>query len=141
MDDTIVSITADSRFNTLLFGMFAGTAVLLTSIGVFGLVSFSVAQRTREIGTRLALGASRAKVMRLILKEGAAMLAMGLLIGIGGALELTRFLSGLLFGIQANNAATYLAAGVVLLLVGILASYVPAHRAMKIDPMTALRNE
>jgi predicted permease len=141
MDDTIVSITADSRFNTLLFGMFAGTAVLLASIGVFGLLSFSGAQRTREIGTRLALGASRANVMRLILKEGAAMLAAGLLIGIGGALELTRFLSRLLFGIQANNAASYFAAGVLLLLVGILASYVPARRAMKIDPMTALRNE
>ena len=141
MNDTIASITADSRFNTLLFGMFGGTAVLLASIGVFGLLSFSVAQRTREIGTRLALGASRANVMRLILKEGAAMLAAGLLVGIGGALELTRFLSRLLFGIQANNPASYFAACVLLLLVGILASYVPASRAMKIDPMTALRNE
>jgi putative ABC transport system permease protein len=141
MDDTIVSITADSRFNTLLFGMFAGTAVLLASIGVFGLLSFSVAQRTREIGTRLALGASRGNVMRLILKEGAAMMGAGLLFGIGGALELTRFLSRLLFGIQANDAASYLAAAVLLLLVGILASYVPARRAMNIDPMTALRNE
>jgi putative ABC transport system permease protein len=80
-------------------------------------------------------------VMRLILKEGAAMLGAGLLFGIGGALELTRFLSRLLFGIQANNAASYFAAGVLLLLVGILASYVPARRAMNIDPMTALRNE
>lgn len=141
MDDTIASITADSRFNTLLFEMFAGTAVLLASIGVFGLLSFSVAQRTCEIGTRLALGASRANVMRLILKEGAGMLAAGLLIGIGGALELTRFVSRLLFGIQANNAASYFAADVLLLLVGILASYVPGRRAMNIDPMTALRNE
>jgi putative ABC transport system permease protein len=141
MNDTIASITADSRFNTLLFGMFAGTAVLLASIGVFGLLSFSVAQRSREIGTRLALGASRANVMRLILKEGAATLAAGLLVGIGGALELTQFLSRLLFGIQANNPSSYFAAGVLLLLVGILASYVPARRAMKIDPMTALRNE
>jgi ABC-type antimicrobial peptide transport system permease subunit len=125
----------------MLFGMFAGTAVLLASIGIFGLLSFSVMQRTREIGTRLALGASHWQVLRLILKQGVVMLAAGLVFGIGAALGLTRFLSGLLFGVKANNALSYFEAGMLLLMVGLLASYLPARRAMKIDPMTALRNE
>jgi predicted permease len=141
MNDIITSITADSRFNALLFGMFAGTAVLMASIGIFGLLSFSVVQRTREIGTRLALGASRVQVLRLILKQGVAMLAVGLAVGIGASFGLTRFISKLLFGVQANNRPSYFAAGILLLLVGILASYLPARRAMKIDPMNALRNE
>jgi putative ABC transport system permease protein len=141
MNDVIGSITADTRFDAMLFGMFAGTAVLMASIGIFGLLSFSVVQRTREIGTRLALGASRGQVLRLILKQGVLMLAAGLVFGIGGALGLTRFLSGLLFGVKASNALSYFGAGILLLMVGLLASYLPARRAMKIDPMTALRNE
>jgi putative ABC transport system permease protein len=141
MDDILTSITADSRFNALLFGMFAGTAVLMASIGIFGLLSFSVVQRTKEIGTRLALGASRLQVLRLILKQGVAMLTVGLVVGIGAAFGLTRFISRLLFGVHADNRPSYVAAGILLLLVGILASYLPARRAMKIDPMNALRNE
>jgi putative ABC transport system permease protein len=141
MNDVIGSITADSRFEAMLSGMFAGTAVLMASIGIFGLLSFSVVQRTREIGTRIALGASRGQVLRLILKQGFAMLTVGVVVGIGGALGLTRFLSVLLFGIKANNALSYFSATILLLLVGLIASYLPAHRAMKIDPMTALRNE
>jgi putative ABC transport system permease protein len=141
IDDVMASITGDSRFNAVLFGMFAGTAVLLASIGIFGLLSFSVIQRTREIGTRLALGASRARVLSLVLRHGLVMLAAGLVSGIGAALGLSRFISQLLFGVQANNIPSYFAAGVLLLLIGILASYLPARRAMKIDPMAALRNE
>jgi predicted permease len=141
MDDIILSITADSRFNALLFGMFAGTAVVLACIGIFGLLSFSVVQRTREIGTRLALGATRLEVLTLVLKQGVAMLASGLVLGISAAFGLTRFLSRLLFGIRAGDASTYIAAGVLLFLIGMLASYLPARRAMKIDPMSALREE
>jgi len=141
MNDVIGSITADSRFDAMLFGMFAGTAVLMASIGIFGLLSFSVVQRTREIGTRLALGAGRGQVLSLVLKQGIIMLAAGLVFGIGGALGLTRFLSGLLFSVKADDALSYFGAAVILLLVGVLASYLPARRAMKIDPMTALRND
>jgi len=141
MNDVIGSITADSRFDAMLFGMFAGTAVLMASIGIFGLLSFSVVQRTREIGTRLALGAGRGQVLSLVLKQGIVMLAAGLVFGIGGALGLTRFLSGLLFSVKADDALSYFGAAVLLLLVGVLASYLPARRAMKIDPMTALRND
>jgi putative ABC transport system permease protein len=141
MDDIIFSITADSRFNALLFGMFAGTAVLLAAIGIFGLLSFSVVQRTREIGTRLALGATRMEVLRLVLKQGAVMLASGLVLGIGAAFGLTRFLARLLFGVKPTDVFTYAATGILLLVIGILASYLPARRAMNIDPMAALREE
>jgi predicted permease len=141
MNDVIGSITADSRFDAMLFGMFAGAAVLIASIGIFGLLSFSVVQRTREIGTRLALGASRRQVLRLVLKQSILMLAVGLFLGIGGAFGITRLLSGLLFGVQADDALSYFGAAIGFLLVGVLASYLPARRAMKIDPMTALRND
>ena len=141
MDDTIAAITADSRFDALLFGMFAGTAVLLACIGIFGLLSFSVLQRSREIGTRLALGAGPVQVLGLVLRDGFAILAGGLLLGIGAAMGATRFLSKLLFGVQNNSVLTYVGAGVLLLGVGMLASYLPARRAMKIDPLAALRNE
>ena len=104
MDDTIAAITADSRFDALLFGIFAGTAVLLACIGIFGLLSFSVVQRTREIGTRLALGAGSVQVLGLVLRDGFAILTGGLVLGIGAAMGATRFLSKLLFGVQ-NTAS------------------------------------
>lgn len=141
MDDTIAAITADSRFDALLFGIFAGTAVLLACIGIFGLLSFSVLQRTREIGTRLALGAGSVQVLGLVLRDGFAILTGGLVLGIGAAMGATRFLSKLLFGVQNNSVLTYVGAGVLLLVVGMLASYLPARRAMKIDPLAALRSE
>jgi predicted permease len=141
VEDVVIATTAVERFNALLFGSFAGTAVLVASIGIFGLLSFSVIQRTREIGTRLALGASRAQILTLILKQELVMLASGLALGVGGALGLTRFLSRLLFGIEANDAVSYGAASLLLLLVGILAGYLPARQAMKVDPITALRSE
>jgi putative ABC transport system permease protein len=141
VDDTIAGITADSRFDALLFGMFAGTAVLLACIGIFGLLSFSVLQRTREIGTRIALGAGSQQVLGLVLKDGFVILAGGLLLGSGAAVGATRFLSKLLFGVQNNSVLTYVGAGVLLLGVGMLASYLPARRAMKINPLAALRSE
>ena len=115
--------------------------MLLTAIGLYGLLAFSVARRTNEIGTRMALGASRADVLKLVLKQGVGLIALGLVIGLGGALAVTRSLATLLFGVRATDPYTFGGVAVVLLVVGLLASYLPARRATKVDPMVALRYE
>jgi len=141
MEEVVAKTTASSRFDAWLFGFLAGLAMLLTAIGLYGLLSFSVARRTNEIGTRMALGASRADVLALVLKQGVGLIALGLAIGLAGALAVTRSLSTLLFGVRATDPYTFGAVAVVLLAVGLLASYLPARRATKVDPMVALRYE
>jgi putative ABC transport system permease protein len=141
MDEILSTTTADSRFDAWLFGAFAALALVLTAIGIYGLVSFTVARRTSEFGTRMALGASRGDVLRLVLKQGITLTAVGLVIGLGGALALGRSLSSLLFGVGATDPLSLAAVSVVLLGVGLLASYIPARRATKTDPMVALRYE
>jgi putative ABC transport system permease protein len=141
MDEILSSTTADSRFDAWLFGAFAALALVLTSIGIYGLLSFTVARRTSEFGMRMALGATRASVLRLVLKQGVALAALGLVIGLAGALALSRSLSSLLFGVAATDPLSFAAVSIVLLLVGVLASYIPARRATKTDPMVALRYE
>jgi putative ABC transport system permease protein len=141
MEDVVASATASSRFDAWLFGFLAGLAVLLTAIGLYGLLAFSVARRTGEIGTRMALGASRAAVLKLVLKEGAGLIALGLAIGLAGALAVTRTLATLLYGVRPTDPVTFAMVAVLLLAVGLLASYIPARRATKVDPMVALRYE
>jgi putative ABC transport system permease protein len=141
MDEIVAANTTSSRFDAWLSGMFAGLALLLTAIGVYGLLSFSVARRTSEIGTRMALGASPGSVLRLVLKQGTTLVVVGLILGLAGALALTRSLSSLLYGVRPNDWTSFAAVAVVLLLVGCLAGYLPARRATKIDPMLALRYE
>jgi putative ABC transport system permease protein len=141
MDEIVDSTTATSRFDAWLFGFLAGLALLLTAIGVYGLLSFSVARRTSEIGTRMALGASRANVLALVLKQGVTLIAIGLVLGLVGALAATRFLATLLFGVRATDPSSFLGVSALLLSVGLLASYLPARRATKVDPMVALRYE
>jgi putative ABC transport system permease protein len=142
---TMESIFAGSinepRFYTLLLGVFGVVALALAAVGIFGVVSYSVSQRTREIGVRLALGASRAGVLRMILSESLGVIVIGLILGVGAALALTRLLRSLLFEVRAADPATY--AGVVLLLlaVGLAAAILPARRAASTDPMAALRCE
>jgi predicted permease len=141
MDQVVAATTGDSRFYAWLFGIFAALALALTAIGVYGLLSFSVARRTNEFGIRMALGASRAEVLHLILQQGATLTAIGLAVGLAGALALTRYLSSLLFVVRPTDPVSFLAVSGLLLGVGLLASYVPARRATQVDPMVALRCE
>jgi predicted permease len=139
VDDLVASNLGNWRFNAWLFGLFAAVAVALSAIGIFGLLSYTVAQRRREIGMRMALGASRMDVLKLVLGHGVALVSIGLVLGIGGALFATRLLATFLYRIRPNDPFSYVAVVSVLLVVGFLASYIPARRATKIDPMKALR--
>jgi ABC-type antimicrobial peptide transport system permease subunit len=141
MDEIVTANTTDSRFDAWLSGIFAGLALLLTAIGVYGLLSFSVARRTSEIGTRMALGASPWNVLRLVLRQAITLVATGLVLGLAGALALTRSLSSLLYGVHPNDRTSFMAVSIILLLVGCIAGYLPARRATKIDPTVALRYE
>src|SRR6266550_1760301 len=132
---------AQPRFNTFLIGLFAALAFVLSAIGIYGVISYDVAQRTGEIGVRMALGARRFDVLRLILRDGLALTFGGLLVGIVGALLLTRFLTTLLFDVRPTDPSTYIAASTLLLAVAIAACLIPARRATKVDPLVALRYE
>ncbi len=141
MQEIVSATTADSRFDAWLFGAFAGLALALTAIGVYGLLAFSVARRTNEFGIRMALGASRMEVLRLVLRQGAMLMAVGLAAGLAGSLALTKFLASLLYGVKPQDPLSFAAVAVVLLAVGLAASYLPARRATRVDPMVALRYE
>lgn len=141
MTDIVSATTANPRFDAILFGGFAGLALLLTAIGLYGLLSFSVAMRTNEIGTRIALGAARSNVLALILSEGIKLVAAGMLLGLTGALVVTRSLSSLLFGVRATDPLSYVLVSVLLICIGAAASYLPAYRASTLDPIEALRCE
>jgi putative ABC transport system permease protein len=132
---------AGARFRTSLLGVFSGMALLLAAIGIYGVVSFSVSRRTREIGVRMALGATHASVQRLVIWESTKLLLLGLAIGIPAALALMRFLSTLLFGIAPTDPLTFAAVALLLALVTLAAAYLPARRAMRVDPVVALRSE
>lgn len=129
------------RFNLILVGFFAAVALLLAMAGVFGVMAYSVSRRTKEIGVRVALGASSSQVMNMILGQGMRTILLGVVIGIAGSLVLTRALQSLLFGVTATDPMTFGLVMLVLVVVGLLACYVPARRAMAVDPMVALRYE
>jgi putative ABC transport system permease protein len=130
-----------SRFNTLLLGLFAGLATLLSAVGIFGVMNYSVALRTRELGLRLAVGAQPRRVLLLVLKQGLALTIVGVGLGLVAAFGLTRLLSGLLFGVGAFDVTTFASISLLLVIVSLLACYLPARRAMRIDPLSALRYE
>jgi putative ABC transport system permease protein len=141
MDEILGESQAPRRFQTALLASFAGLALLLAAIGIYGVMAQSVVQRTAEFGVRMALGARPAQVLRLVLGRGMSMTLLGLAIGLAGALALTRLLQSFLFGVTAYDPVTMIAVSVVLAATAALACYIPAHRAMKIDPMEALREE
>jgi predicted permease len=141
MDDVVANSFAARRFSMILLAIFAALALALSCVGIYGVVSYLVGQRTHEIGVRLALGAQRRDVFRLVLGDGARMALLGVFVGIAAALGLTRLMAGELFGVTAHDPLTFLAVAFVLLLVALAACYIPARRAMRVDPMIALRYE
>ena len=141
MDDVISLSAAGDRFNTVLLGAFGGIALLLTAAGIFGVLSYLVAQRTREIGLRMALGAQPQDVLRVIVGHGLRLVLAGLCIGVAAGLVVTRWMSSVLFDVKPTDPLTFTAVAVVLTAVAFLASYIPARRAMRVDPMVALRYE
>jgi putative ABC transport system permease protein len=139
MDHIVSEAIARQRFSMLLLGIFAALALVLATVGIYGVMSYSVAQRTHEIGIRMALGARRTDVLQMTVKQGLRLVSVGMLLGLVAAFLLTRVLASLLFGISATDPITFIGISLVLLAVAILASYVPALRATKVDPITALR--
>ena len=141
MEGVLSESIARQRFSTLLLGVFAGVALVLAAVGIYGVMSYSMAQRTREIGIRMALGAQKRDVLKLAVGQGLRLVVIGVGIGLIGAFALTRVMSSLLFGVSATDPATLVTISLVLVLVALLASYIPAHRAAKVDPLIALRYE
>jgi putative ABC transport system permease protein len=135
------SAVAQRRLSVQLLGGFAGMALLLTAIGIYGVLAYNVGQRSREIGIRMALGARQRDVVKLVLGEGMILIGIGALAGLGGALALTRLLRSLLFGITATDPLTYFLVPLFLMGVALVACFIPARRAARVNPMEALRNE
>jgi len=141
MDQVISESTARQNFNMLLLTIFAGLALLLAAIGIYGLMSYTVEQRTQELGIRMALGASRGDMLKLVVRQGMLLTGVGVAIGLAASFGLNRLLANLLFGVKTTDPITYAAVTAILVLVALLASYIPARRATQIDPMIALRYE
>lgn len=141
MEQVLSESLARRRLYMILLGVFAGAALLLAGVGIYGVVSYSVSQRRREMGIRIAIGAERGDVLRLVLGQGARAATLGIALGMAAALALTRLMASLLFGVSAADPLTFLAVALVLTLAALAASYIPARRAMRVDPMVVLRHE
>ncbi len=141
MEDVVSLSLAPRRFNTWLLAAFGCGALLLAAIGVYGVISYSVAQQTRELGVRIALGAQPRDVMQLVLRRGFALAAVGLVIGIAASLAATRLMASLLYNVSATDPVTFASVGALLIAVALAACWIPARRAMRVDPMVALRHE
>ncbi len=141
MAQVVERSTSVRRLNVMLFGAFGLIGLLLVAVGVYGVMAYTVAQRTRELGVRIALGAGPSQVMRLVIGEGMVLSLVGVGIGIAGALALSRVLAGMLFGVGTHDPMTFVAIPIILTIVALAACYLPARRATRIDPMVALRAE
>ncbi|MEE8584103.1 MAG: ADOP family duplicated permease, partial [Acidobacteriota bacterium] len=141
MTEVLSDSVSTSRFLALMLAAFAAVALLLAAVGIYGLLSYSVSRRAREIGIRMALGADRSRVLRMVIGQGLGLALLGVALGTAGALAMTRFLQGLLYGVGPYDPFTFLAIPIVVLTLSLLASYLPSRRATRVDPMTALRVE
>jgi putative ABC transport system permease protein len=141
LDQVFAPAISRERFQALLLGLFAALALLLACVGLYGVISYAVVQRTHEIGVRVALGARPADVLRLVIRQGMTLTFVGLVIGIGVGSVVTRVLTDMLYGVSARDPLTFVGVPVLLLLVAFLACYIPARRATRIDPLVALRYE
>jgi putative ABC transport system permease protein len=141
LESYVASSLAQRRFTLALLGLFGGLALALAAVGIYGLISYAVTLRTREMGIRMAFGAERGDVLAMVLRQGLALTGMGLAVGFAASLALTRLLSSLLFEVRATDLATSAAVALLLASIALLASYLPARRAASVDPMVALRYE
>jgi putative ABC transport system permease protein len=141
LEEVVTGSSSQQRFLALLLGLFAGLALLLAAVGIYGVIAYSVAQRTHELGIRIALGAGGRDLLRMVVGEGLRMALAGVIVGLAGAWGLTRFIASLLYGVRPSDPVTFAAVPAVLILVAVLACFIPALRATKVDPMVALRYE
>ncbi|HEX8088402.1 MAG TPA: FtsX-like permease family protein, partial [Blastocatellia bacterium] len=141
MEEMVSNSVAQKRFSMLLLAIFAGVALLLAAVGIYGVMSYSVTQRTQEIGIRMALGASRGDVLKMIVRQGMMLTLIGVGVGLGVAFLVARVMSSLLFGVGAHDPATFIAIPAILAAVALGACFIPARRATRVDPMVALRYE
>ncbi len=141
MDEWVAESVARPRLTALLLGAFAGLALLLGAVGVYGVIAYTVGERTREIGLRMALGAGVGDVVRMVVRQGALLAAAGIGAGLLASLAATRALAGLLYGVTATDPLTFAVVPVLLAAVALLATWLPARRAARVDPMTALRGD
>ena len=141
MEQLLTDSVAQPRFYSLLLGSFAGLALVLAMVGIYGVISYSVAQRTHELGIRIALGARVQHVLILVMGQAMMLVMLGAVIGLGTAFALTRLLTKFLFDVNASDPMTFLAVALLLALVALVACYIPARRATKVDPLVALRYE
>jgi ABC-type antimicrobial peptide transport system permease subunit len=141
MPEVISASTATQRFSAILLGAFAAVALLLSGVGIYGVISYLIGQRTHEIGIRMALGAQQSKVLFQVLGEGFKLAIIGAAIGLAAAYALTRLMTRLLYGVSPTDPLTFAAVAALLIIVALAACYVPARRAAAVDPMVALRHE
>lgn len=137
----VTDVAAQPRLTTMIFLLFAAAALVLAVVGVYGIVAYSVVQRTREIGVRLALGARPAQIVRAVVREGAGLAGLGIALGFGAAWSLSKYLESILYGVTATDGRTYALVALVLAACAVLASLVPARKAARLDPTVALRSE
>src|SRR5258708_929373 len=141
MDDVIAQSMSPQRFNLLLLASFAGLALVLAAVGIYGVLSYTVRRRVREIGIRMALGASHSDVLKMVVSDGMKPILIGVVMGLAAALALSRLVASLVFGVHPTDPLTFSAVALILITVGVLANIVPAYRATRIEPVRTLRED